>query len=101
MAAEIPRQNLTVWNVSFQAMNAALFHARQMSLALLVMAVVEHGHLNAPDAGAGSSSSALLRLGRDFIRRTSGIPAAAMLEHIDHSQCAAAPTSRPGMGRRG
>jgi hypothetical protein len=82
-------------------MNTALFHARQMSLALLVMAVVEHGHLNAPDTGAGSSSSALLRLGRDFIRRTSHIPAATMLEHIDHSQSAGAATSQPGMGRRG
>jgi len=80
-------------------MNAALFHARQMSLALLVMAVVEHGHLSAPDTGAGSGSSALLRLGRDFIRRTSHISAAAMLEHIDHSQSVDAATSRPGTAR--
>jgi hypothetical protein len=82
-------------------MNRALFHARQMSLALLVMAVVEHGHLDAPDPGAGSGSSALLRLGRDFIRRTSRIPAAAMLEHVDRSQSAASPASQPGMARRG
>jgi hypothetical protein len=101
MAAGIPRQNLTACDVFFQVMNATLFHARQMSLALLVLAVVEHGHLNAPDAGAGSSSSALLRLGRDFIRRTSHIPAAAMLEHIDRSQSVALPASQPGMARGG
>jgi hypothetical protein len=101
MLAGIPRQNLTVRLVMFRSMNSALFHARQMSLALLVMAVVEHGHLNAPDTGAGSGSSALLRLGRDFIRRTSRIPATAMLEHIGHSQSAASATSRPGMARGG
>jgi len=82
-------------------MNTTLFHARQMSLALLVMAVVEHGHLSVPDTGAGSGSSALLRLGRDFIRRTSHIPAAAMLEHVDQSQSVRATVSRPGTARRG
>jgi hypothetical protein len=52
-------------------MNTSLFRARQMSLALLVIAVVEHGHLNGDYSGASPNSSGLLRLGRDLLRQSS------------------------------
>jgi hypothetical protein len=39
-----------------------------MSLALLVIAVVDHGHLHADYSGAAPNSSGLLRLGRDLQR---------------------------------
>jgi hypothetical protein len=52
-------------------MNASLFRARQISLALLVIAVVEHGHLNADYTGASPNTSGLLRLGRELLRRKS------------------------------
>jgi hypothetical protein len=65
-------------------MSTSLFHARQISLALLVIAVVEHGHLSIPDAGTNPSSSALLRIGREFIRRTSHIPAETILQNFDY-----------------
>lgn len=39
-----------------------------MSLALLVMAVVEHGNLSIDCSGASPTSSGLMRLGRDLMR---------------------------------
>jgi hypothetical protein len=74
-------------------MNASLFHTRQISLALLVVAVVEHGHLNIPDVSYGSCGSALLRLGRDFIRRTSRIPSSEMMEAAPTGCCVCIQTS--------
>jgi len=49
-------------------MNTTLLRARQMSLALLIVAVVDHGHLHADYSGAAPNSSGLLRLGRDLRR---------------------------------
>jgi hypothetical protein len=50
-------------------MKISLYRARQLSLALLVVAVVDHGHLHNDYSGAAPSSSGLLRLGRDLLRR--------------------------------
>jgi hypothetical protein len=50
-------------------MNTAVLRARQMSLALLVVAVIDHGHLQADYSGASPHSSGLMRLGRDLMRR--------------------------------
>jgi hypothetical protein len=51
------------------AMNTMILRARAMSLALLVVAVVDHGHLQADYSGATPYSSGLVRLGRDLMRR--------------------------------
>jgi hypothetical protein len=40
-----------------------------MSLALIVVAVVNHGHLEADYSGSRPGSSGLMRLGRDLLRR--------------------------------
>jgi hypothetical protein len=53
-------------------MNTMILRARQMSLALIVVAVVDHGHLQADYSGATPSTSGLMRLGRDLMRRASG-----------------------------
>jgi hypothetical protein len=53
-------------------MKILLYRARQLSLALLVVGVVDHGHLHADYSGAAPHSSGLLRLGRDLLRRTGG-----------------------------
>src|SRR5258708_36325387 len=53
-------------------MNNMILRARQMSLALLVIAVVDHGHLQADYSGATPGSSGLMRLGRDLMRRAGG-----------------------------
>jgi hypothetical protein len=53
-------------------MNTTMLRARQMSLALLVVAVVNHGHLEADYSGSKPGSSGLLRLGRDLMRRAGG-----------------------------
>jgi hypothetical protein len=53
-------------------MNSMILRARQMSLALLVIAVVDHGHLQADYSGATPGSSGLMRLGRDLMRRAGG-----------------------------
>ena len=53
-------------------MNTMILRARQMSLALLVIAVVDHGHLQADYSGARPGSSGLMRLGRDLMRRAGG-----------------------------
>jgi hypothetical protein len=51
-------------------MSTLIFRAREMSLALLVFAVVEHGCMLGGDySGAAPSSSGLIRLGRDLMRR--------------------------------
>jgi hypothetical protein len=46
-----------------------ILRAREMSLALLVVAVIDHGHLQADYSGATPHSSGLMRLGRDLMRR--------------------------------
>lgn len=51
-------------------MNSMIFRARQMSLALLVVAVVDHGHMQTDYSGATPQSWGLLRLGRDIMRRS-------------------------------
>jgi len=43
-----------------------------MSLALLVVGVIDHGSLSIDCSGATPTSSGLLRLGRDLMRRSSG-----------------------------
>jgi hypothetical protein len=53
-------------------MNSMVRRARQMSLALLVMAVIDHGHLQPDYSGATPGSSGLMRLGRDLMRRAGG-----------------------------
>jgi hypothetical protein len=53
-------------------MNTMMLRARQMSLALLVVAVVDHGQLQADCSGGTPHSSGLVRLGRDLIRRAGG-----------------------------
>jgi hypothetical protein len=53
-------------------MNTTILRARQMSLALLVVAVIDHGHLQADYSGATPHSSGLMRLGRDLMRRAGG-----------------------------
>jgi hypothetical protein len=50
-------------------MNSLIFRARQMSLALLVVAVVDHGHVQTDYSGSTPQSWGLLRLGRDIMRR--------------------------------
>jgi hypothetical protein len=57
---------------TLDAMNTMILRARQMSLALLVVAVVDHGHLQADYSGATPGSSGLMRLGRDLMRRAVG-----------------------------
>jgi hypothetical protein len=47
-----------------------------MSLALLVIAVIDNGCLNVDCSGATPSSSGLVRLGRDLMRRAGSEPAA-------------------------
>lgn len=54
------------------AMNTMILRARQMSLALIVVAVVDHGHLQADYSGATPTTSGLMRLGRDLMRRAGG-----------------------------
>jgi hypothetical protein len=51
------------------AMNTTLLRSREMSLALIVIAVVNHGHLEANYSGDQPGSSGLMRLGRDLMRR--------------------------------
>lgn len=53
-------------------MQHVLFTARQMSLALLIVAVVDHGAAPSDLSGASPSTSGLVRLGRDLMRCTNG-----------------------------
>jgi hypothetical protein len=62
-----------------------------MSLALLVIAVVDHGHLQADYSGATPTTSGLMRLGRDLMRRTAG--------DIDVAVSASAISARSRRGR--
>jgi len=57
-------------------MNTIMLRARQMSLALLVVAVTDHGYLQTDYSGASPHASGLLRLGRDLLRRAGGEGAA-------------------------
>ena len=50
-------------------MSSLIFRARQVSLALLVVAVVDHGHVQTDYSGSTPQSWGLLRLGRDIMRR--------------------------------
>lgn len=50
------------------AMNTLILRARHVSLALLIAAVVVHGHLQAADSSAAPGSSGLTRLNRDLMR---------------------------------
>lgn len=52
--------------------NASLLCAQRISLALLIVAAVENGHVSADYSGAAPSSSGLTRLERDLLRRTTG-----------------------------
>jgi hypothetical protein len=52
------------------AMNTLIPKARHMGLALVVAAVVVHGHLQAAYSGAAPGSSGLTRLNRDLMRLT-------------------------------
>jgi hypothetical protein len=51
-------------------MQHVLFTARQMSLALLIVAVVDHGAVPSDLSGASPNTSGLVRLGRDLVRCT-------------------------------
>ena len=53
-------------------MCTALLRARQMSLALLVVGVIDHGSLSIDCSGTTPNSSGLMRLGRDLMRRWGG-----------------------------
>jgi hypothetical protein len=53
-------------------MNSMILRARQMSLALLVIAVIDHGNVQTDYSGAAPGSSGLMRLGRDLMRRAGG-----------------------------
>jgi hypothetical protein len=50
-------------------MSSLIFRARQVSLALLVVAVVDHGHVQTDYSGSTPQTWGLLRLGRDIMRR--------------------------------
>jgi hypothetical protein len=51
-------------------MQHVLFTARQMSLALLIVAVVDHASAPSDFSGASPNTSGLVRLGRDLLRST-------------------------------
>jgi hypothetical protein len=60
-----------------------------MSLALLVVAVIDHGHLQADYSGAAPHTSGLMRLGRDLMRRAGGespIEEAASVENFSSNR---------------
>ena len=67
--AAIYGSNFTTRGFIVGTMNTAILRAREMSLALIVIAVVNHGHLQADLSGARPASSGLMRLGRDLMRR--------------------------------
>jgi hypothetical protein len=69
---------LTAGRYTVSTMNTVIPRARQLSLALLVIAVVYHAHLGVDYSGARPNASGLTRVGRDLMRRTGGeIPAEA------------------------
>jgi hypothetical protein len=67
--AAIFSSKFIAWGPIVAAMNTTIVRAREMSLALIVIAVVNHGHLQADLSGARPGSSGLMRLGRDLMRR--------------------------------
>ena len=70
--APICSSKFTACGYTLEFMNTMILRARQMSLALLVVAVVDHGHLKADYSGATPGGSGLMRLGRDLMRRAGG-----------------------------
>jgi len=65
-------------------MNTLILRAREISLALLVVAVIDHGHLQADYSGATPHSSGLTRLSRDLMRRAGGEIVAKTAAALDH-----------------
>jgi hypothetical protein len=63
---------MVCWFSVAGSMNITLLRARQWSLALLLVGLLNSEHLLADYAGTAPQSSGLLRLGRDLMRRTSG-----------------------------
>ena len=63
---------MSYWFSVASSMNITLLRARQWSLALLLIGLLNSEHLLADYAGTAPQSSGLLRLGRDLMRRTSG-----------------------------
>ncbi len=65
-------------------MNSKMLVARRMSLALLVVAVVEHGNLTLDGSGARPNTCGLTRLGRDLLRRatTLSVPEAKAVRRL-------------------
>jgi hypothetical protein len=56
-------------------MNISANRARSLSLTLLLSALLNHGVLlQSHDLAAGQQTSGMLRLARDLMRRTGGIP---------------------------
>ena len=67
---------LTAGGYIVGAMSSPILRARQLGLALLIMAVGYHAHLGIDYSGATPNTSGLTRVGRDLMRRTGGeIPA--------------------------
>ena len=56
-----------------------------MSLALLVAAVIDHGHLQSDFSGASPGSSGLTRLGRDLMRRAAETSREIAVQSTDHA----------------
>jgi hypothetical protein len=68
--AHLQQQIYAGW-IYRSSMNSLILRARRMSLALVVVAVVDHGHLQTDYSGASPSTSGLMRLGRDLMRLAS------------------------------
>ncbi len=68
----ISSSELTAGGYTVCTMNTVIRRARHMSLVLLVMAVVYHGHLRTDYSGATPGSGRLTRVSRDLMRRAGG-----------------------------
>ena len=55
-------------------MQASMLLARQLSLALLIIVLAEHGHMRVDQSGAHFGSMGLTRLERDLSRRGIAAP---------------------------
>jgi hypothetical protein len=55
-------------------MQASMLLARQLSLALLIIVLAEHGHMRVDQSGVNSGSMGLTRLERDLSRRGIAAP---------------------------
>jgi hypothetical protein len=53
---------------------ASVLLARQLSLALLIIVLAEHGHMQVDQSGVHSGSTGLARLERDLSRRGIAAP---------------------------